>query len=50
MIPSLSGGAAPSDAGSEKIAFFGDLDVAVVELFDVDFDFVSVTLGVIFKF
>jgi len=38
------------EAGSEKIAFFGDLDVAVVELFDVDFDFVSVTLGVIFKF
>ncbi len=38
------------EAGSEKIAFFGDLDVAVVELFDEDFDFVSVTLGVIFKF
>ena len=38
------------EAGSEKIAFFGEMDVAVVELFDVDFDFVSVTLGVIFKF
>jgi hypothetical protein len=38
------------EAGSEKIAFFGDLDVAVVELFDEDFDFVNVTLGVIFKF
>ena len=38
------------EAGSQKVAFFGDLDVARVDLFDVDFDFVSATLGVIFKF
>ena len=38
------------EAGSEKVAFFADLDVSTVELFDVDFDFVSVTLGAIFKF
>jgi len=38
------------EAGSQKVAFFGDLDLATVELFDVDTDIFNLTAGVIFKF
>lgn len=38
------------EAGSQRVAFFGDLDVNVVSLFGEDFTFSDVTLGVIFKF
>jgi hypothetical protein len=44
---SLGGGL---EAGSQKIAFFGDFDFTTVELFDVDFEIANLTAGVIFKF
>jgi hypothetical protein len=38
------------EAGSEKVAFFLDLDYTEVELFDIDFEGSNLTAGVIFKF
>jgi hypothetical protein len=38
------------EAGSQKVAFFLDLDYTEVELFDVDFEGSNLTAGVIFKF
>jgi hypothetical protein len=38
------------EAGSQRVAFFGDADVNVVSLFSEDFTITDVTLGVIFKF
>lgn len=38
------------EAGSEKVAFFLDLDYTEVELFDIDFQGSNLTAGVIFKF
>jgi hypothetical protein len=37
------------EAGSEKVAFFLDLDYTEVELFDIDFEGANLTAGVIFK-
>lgn len=38
------------EAGSEQVAFFGDYDITVVELFDEDTTFANVTLGIVFRF
>lgn len=38
------------EAGSPRVAFFGDADLQVVSLFDEDFAIFDVTLGIIFKF
>jgi len=45
--PSLGGGL---EVGSQRVAFFGDLALAVVDLFDEDTIFGDLTLGVMFKF
>jgi hypothetical protein len=38
------------EAGSQKVAFFGDLEFARVKLFDENFEFRDVTIGIVFKF
>lgn len=38
------------EAGTQKVAFFGDADVQAVSLFNEDFTITDVTLGIIFKF
>ena len=38
------------EAGTQKVAFFGDVDATVVSLFNEDFAIGDMTLGIIFKF
>lgn len=38
------------EAGSQRVAFFGDCDFTSVSLFDEDFSIGNLTLGIIFKF
>ena len=44
---SLGGG---FEAGTQRVAFLGDVDYSLVELFGEDFLFVNLTAGIIFKF
>lgn len=38
------------EAGSQKVAFFGDYDVTIAELFNEDTTFANITLGIVFRF
>lgn len=38
------------EAGSQKVAFFGDYDFTTVDLFGLDTDTADLTLGVVFRF